>query len=144
MNGLSAGALAKITSFAQPKPSCDRVRSAASRSTYPSARIASMLMPAAVVPTFTEAQAQIRRRKNLGKRLDQPATPLGPAFLDECREPADEVDAHLGRHVVERAGHGEETLGRVAGGHAGDRADGDPPVHDRDAVPSLDLQANLA
>ena len=58
MNGLSLGALAKITSLAQPNPSWSRVRSAVSFKTCPSARIASMLIPAAVVPTFTLAQTR--------------------------------------------------------------------------------------
>ena len=56
MKGLSSTALAKTTSFAQAKPSWSAVRAAASLMTSPIRRTASMLMPALVVPTFTEEQ----------------------------------------------------------------------------------------
>ena len=101
MNGLSLGALAKITSLAQPKPSWSLVRSAVSLSTCPRARMASMLIPAAVVPTFTDAQTALGRRKHVGKRGDQPALCLGPALLDQRTEAADQVHPDLSGHRVE-------------------------------------------
>ncbi len=82
------------------------------------------------------------RREDLGQGLDQAAVALGPALLDQRREPADEVDPDLLGHRVERPGHGQVALGGVRRGDRGDRADGDPPVDDRDAVPPLDLQAD--
>ncbi len=104
MNGLSVGALAKMTSLAQPKPSCDLVRSAASFKTWPSLEIASMLIPAAVVPTFTEAQTRLVVERTSGSVVDEAAIPLGPSLLNQRGESADEVDAHLGGDFVQRAG----------------------------------------
>ena len=51
--------MAKITSLAQPKPSLVRVRSAISFRICPRRAIASILMPAAVVPTFTDEQTRL-------------------------------------------------------------------------------------
>ena len=113
MNGLSFGALAKITSLAQPNPSCARVRSAVSFRTWPRARIASMLIPAAVVPTFTDGADPLGRREDLGQGRDQAAVALGPALLHQRREPADEVDPDLLGHRVERPGDRQVPLGRV-------------------------------
>ena len=144
MNGLSFGALAKMTSLAQPNPSCAAVRSAVSFSTRPRAAIASMLIPAAVVPTLTEAQTRCGRREDLGQGLDQAAVALGPAFLHQRGEAADEVDLDLGGDGVERARDRQVALGRVPGGDHRDRADGEPAVDDRDAVPPLDLLADRA
>jgi hypothetical protein len=58
MNGLSGTALAKTTSLAQPMADRSAVRSAVSLITSPIRRTASMLMPAAVVATLTEAQTR--------------------------------------------------------------------------------------
>ena len=61
--GVVLTALAKTTSLAQPMPDESAVRSAVSLMTSPMRRTASMLMPAPVVATFTEAQTRCRLRE---------------------------------------------------------------------------------
>ena len=56
MNGLSSGALQKITSFAQPSESFSFVASAVSFTISPQSLTASILIPVFVEPTFTELQ----------------------------------------------------------------------------------------
>ena len=56
MNGLSSTAFAKITSFAQPRPSFEAVNSAVFFITFPISATASMFIPALVVATFTLEQ----------------------------------------------------------------------------------------
>ena len=56
MNGLSSGALQKTTIFAEPMQLRSAVSSLAFFTTSPIMRTASMLMPAFVLPTLTEAQ----------------------------------------------------------------------------------------
>ena len=56
INGLSSGALQKITNFEQPILSLSFVFSAASRTISPMSFTASILIPFLVVPTFTEEQ----------------------------------------------------------------------------------------
>ncbi len=58
MNGLSSTALQNTTSFAQPMPSRSAVRCAVSHTISPMRRTASMLMPARVVPTLTDAHTR--------------------------------------------------------------------------------------
>ena len=59
MNGLSSGTLANTTSLAQARPPRSAVSSAACLMTWPMSRTASMLMPALVVATLTEAQTRL-------------------------------------------------------------------------------------
>ena len=56
INGLSSGALQRITSFAQPRESLSFVASAASFTICPHKRTASILIPVFVDPTLTELQ----------------------------------------------------------------------------------------
>ena len=56
MKGLSSGTLANTTSLAQPMELRSAVRAAARLMVEPMRRMASMLMPALVVATFTEEQ----------------------------------------------------------------------------------------
>ena len=102
------------------------------------------MIPAAVVPTFTDAQTRSVVESTFGKRGDQPALCLGPALLDQRTEAADQVHPDLSGHRVESAGDGQEALRPLAGGHPADRADRDPAIHDRDAVAPFDLAADGA
>jgi hypothetical protein len=58
MNGLSSTALQKTTSLAQPSPSRAAVSCAVSQTMRPIWATASMLMPARVVPMFTDAHTR--------------------------------------------------------------------------------------
>jgi hypothetical protein len=66
MNGLSSTALQNTTSFAQPIPSRCAVRRAVSRMISPMRATASILMPARVVPMFTDAQTRSVERSASG------------------------------------------------------------------------------
>ena len=58
MKGLSSTALANTTTLAQPRPSLSAVISAVFLIMRPISATASMLMPARVEPTLTEAQTR--------------------------------------------------------------------------------------
>ena len=78
-----------------------------------SARIASMLMPGGRRADVHRGADALGRREDLGQASRSAGGPLGPALLHQRGEAADEVDADLGGHGVERPGDGEVALGRV-------------------------------
>ncbi len=80
-----------------------------------------MLMPAAVVPTFTEPQTALGRREGLRQGGDQAFPGLRPALLDQGGEPSDQVDPHRRGDLVERARDGHQPLGRMPRGDLRDR-----------------------
>ena len=71
INGLSSGALQKITSFAQPSESLSLVASAEAFTISPQSLTASILMPVFVDPTFTELADALSLCKRLRDRADQ-------------------------------------------------------------------------
>ena len=93
MNGLSSTALQNTTSFAQPMPSRSAVRCAVATTISPMRATASMLMPARVVATLTEAQTRSVTRERFGDRRDQRLVAGRRALVHERREAAEEVDA---------------------------------------------------
>ena len=58
MNGLSSGALQRMTSFAHPSESLSFVRAAVALTISPMSRTASMSIPVLVEPTFTDAHTR--------------------------------------------------------------------------------------
>ncbi len=93
MNGLSSTALQNTTSFAQPMPSRSAVRCAVATMISPMRATASMLMPARVVATLTEAQTRSVRASASGIDAISASSPGVAAFVHERREAAEEVDA---------------------------------------------------
>src|SRR5271157_6012354 len=143
MNGLSLGALAKITSLAQPKPSWSLVRSAVSLSTCPRARMASMLIPAAVVPTFTDAQTRSVVESTSGSEaISRRSASVQPFWTSALKPPTKSTATSAATASSVRAMARRPSV--LAGGHPADRADRYPAVHDRDAVSPLDLAADGA
>ena len=99
--------------------------------------------PAAVVPTLTPTRR--RAGSSRGPRAAvaiRRRSPLGPALLHQRGEAADEVDPDLARPPRRARAPTRGSPRPWAGGDGGDRADGDPAVDDRDAVPPLDLVAD--
>ena len=70
----------------------------------PCAATASMLMPARVVATLTEAQTRSVAASACGIESMRRRSPVADALVHERREAADEVDADLGCGPVERRG----------------------------------------
>ena len=103
MKGLSSGMLAKTQSLAQAKPSCAAVSSAARLMVRPELEQASMLMPARVEATLTEAHTRSVVASASGMASISARSPAGHALLDQGREPADEVHVHLASGGVQRA-----------------------------------------
>jgi hypothetical protein len=66
MKGLSSGILAKTTSLAAPKPCWAAVASAICRTVRPISPTASMLIPAFLDATLTEAQTRVVRARTSG------------------------------------------------------------------------------
>ena len=76
INGLSPGALEKITSLAQPIASRSRVSSAVRFITSPISRTQSILIPAFVEPRFTEEQTKSVVAKACGMELMRILSPF--------------------------------------------------------------------
>ena len=142
MNGLSSTALQNTTSFAQPIPSRSAVSFAVSTMISPMRATASMLMPARVVPTLTDAQTRSVRASASGSDFDQRAVAGRHALVHERGETAQEIDADFcrprGRALGEH--HVVVALGRFRDER--DRRHRDTLVDDRHAVLVLDLIAH--
>jgi hypothetical protein len=81
MNGLLSGALAKMQSFAQPKPLRSAVACEISTILRPSKATAVMLMPAFVEAAFTDAQTRCVVDRTAG-RLS--ISLMAPAVIPAC------------------------------------------------------------
>ena len=134
MNGLSSTMFAKTTSFAQPMQSRSAVASAVALTVSAIRSTASMLVPARVVATFTEAHTPLGDRECLGYRVDEPAVAVTDALVHERRVAADEVDSDLGCCPVERESERRDLAAPARRRKLGDRSDRDAAVHDRYAV----------
>lgn len=101
MKGLSSTALAKTTSLAHPTPPADAVRAARSLMVSPIWRTASMLMPACVEATFTEAQTRSVTASASGmeemRTLSPPVSPFWTRAVKPPRKFTPTVLAALSR-----------------------------------------------
>ena len=87
MNGLSPGALQKMTSFAQPSACWSRVSSAVRLTTSPISRTQSMLMPVFVEPRFTEEQTRSVVARACGIELMSTRSPCVKPFSTSAEKP---------------------------------------------------------
>src|SRR5579875_1490846 len=122
MNGLSSTALQNVTSLAQPIEPSAAVRSATCLIVCPISATASMLMPARVEATLTEAQT---------RRVSASA----------CGTAADEVDADGGCGPVERPRDLHDAVAIERAGYKRDRRHRDAVVDDRNAELAGDFLA---
>ncbi len=92
MNGLSSTALQKTTSMAQPSPPTRRSERRLSQTIGPSRATASMLMPARVVPTLTEAHTRSVVLRAWGIEASR-ARSRASSFMHKAEIAAEKVDA---------------------------------------------------
>ena len=107
MNGLSSTALQNTTSLAQPMPSRSAVSCAVSQTISPMRATASMLMPARVVPTFTDGADALGRGQRL--RESSAISASSPGVMPLCtsaEKPPMKLTPTSARRAVQRSANG--------------------------------------